>query len=135
VKALRSHFPDFRLSLARATLRERASIMAIVCSAVDTVFPPGVFMTTMPWRVAAPTSMLSTPTPARTIALSRGWSSRTSAVNWVPERMAIPSASRRACFNAPTSLASLRSTTSSIPSSAFSKARPSSASLSVTSTR
>src|SRR5208337_682794 len=93
VKALRSHFPDLRLSLATATLRARASISAMVCSAVETVLPPGVFMTTMPWRVAAGTSMLSTPTPARTMALSRAWFWRTSAVNCVPDRTAIPSAS------------------------------------------
>ena len=43
---------------------------AMVCSAVLTVLPPGVFMTTMPLRVAAATSMLSTPTPARTMARS-----------------------------------------------------------------
>ncbi len=52
-------------------LRDRASIMAIVCSAVLRVLPAGVFITTMPSRVAARLSMLSVPTPARTIALSR----------------------------------------------------------------
>ena len=135
VKALRSHFPDLRLSLATATLRARASISAMVCSAVETVLPPGVFMTTMPWRVAAGTSMLSTPTPARTMALSRAWFWRTSAVNCVPDRTAIPSASFRAALSAGGSLASLVSTMTSIPFSARSKASPSSASLSVTSTR
>ena len=68
----------------------------MVCSAVEIVFPPGVFITTIPRRVAAATSMLSTPTPARTIALSRGWPSRTSAVSCVPERITIPSASSSA---------------------------------------
>ena len=135
VNLLRSHFPDLRLSLALATLRARASISAMVCSAVETVLPPGVFITTMPWRVAAGTSMLSTPTPARTIALSRVWSSRTSAVSCVPDRIAIPSASFRAVCSAGGSLASLVSTTTSIPGSARSRASPSSASLSVTSTR
>ena len=33
--------------------------------AVDTVFPPGGFMTNTPFRVASATSMLSMPTPAR----------------------------------------------------------------------
>ena len=33
----------------------------IVSSAVDTVFPPGVFMTSTPLEVAAGTLMLSTP--------------------------------------------------------------------------
>ena len=69
------------------------SSKAMVCSAVEIVLPPGVFITTIPRRVAAATSMLSTPTPARTIALSRDWPSRTSAVSCVPERIAIPSAS------------------------------------------
>ena len=41
--------------------------------------------------------MLSTPTPARTIALSRDWPSSTSAVSCVPDRIAIPSASASAC--------------------------------------
>ena len=50
--------------------RARAIIMATVCSAVEMVLPPGVFMTTMPRRVAAATSILSTPTPARTMARS-----------------------------------------------------------------
>ena len=35
-----------------------------MCSAVEIVLPPGVFITTMPRRLAAATSMLSTPTPA-----------------------------------------------------------------------
>ena len=44
------------------------------CSAVEIVFPPGVFMTMMPRFVAASTSTLSTPTPARpmTFSLCRG---------------------------------------------------------------
>ena len=50
--------------------RARAIISAMVCSAALTVLPPGVFMTTMPLRVAAATSMLSTPTPARAMARS-----------------------------------------------------------------
>ena len=47
--------------------RDRPSIRARVCSAVEMVLPPGVFITTMPCRVAASVSMLSTPTPARAI--------------------------------------------------------------------
>ena len=92
VNLLRSHLPALRLSLALGTFRASDSISAIVCSAVEIVFPPGVFITTIPRRVAAATSMLSTPTPARTIALSRGWPSRISAVSCVPERITIPSA-------------------------------------------
>src|SRR5271157_5034244 len=80
-------------------------------------------------------SMLSTPTPARTMTLSRAWFCRTSAVNCVPDRTAIPSASFRAFLSAGGSLASLVSTMTSIPFSARSRASPSSARLSVTSTR
>ena len=40
------------------------------CSAVEIVFPPGVFITMMPRFVAASTSTLSTPTPARPITFS-----------------------------------------------------------------
>ena len=44
----------------------------MVCSAVETVLPPGVFITTIPWRVAAGTSMLSTPTPGADDRLEPG---------------------------------------------------------------
>lgn len=47
--------------LAAAHMREMASW------AVDTVLPPGVFITSTPLRVASATSMLSMPTPARPI--------------------------------------------------------------------
>ena len=45
------------------TWRASAIMRATVCSAAETVLPPGVFMTTIPLRVAAGTSMVSTPTP------------------------------------------------------------------------
>ena len=66
--------------------RDSASIMAIVCSAVLMVLPAGVFITTTPARVAACLSMLSVPTPARAIALSRRFPSKTSAVSLTPLR-------------------------------------------------
>ena len=50
------------------------------------VFPSGEFTTTIPWRVAAFTSILSTPTPARPIILSLVPASITSAVTLVPDR-------------------------------------------------
>src|SRR5512135_1485233 len=133
VNLVRSQRPALRLSLALTTFRERASIRAIVCSAVEIVLPPGVFMTTIPWRVAVGTSMLSTPTPARAITLRRGWPFRTSAVSCVPDRITMPSASASAARRAPGS--SLVETTTSRPLSARSSSRPSSASLSVTNTR
>ena len=68
---LRSQRPSTRLWWAAAMFRTRPYIRASVCSAVEIVLPPGVFMTTMPCRVAALVSMLSTPTPARAMALRR----------------------------------------------------------------
>src|SRR5262245_15975271 len=85
--------------------------MVIVCSAVLTVLPPGVFMTTMPRRVAAATSMLSTPTPARTTARSLPGLSSNSAVTSVWLRTMTASAARTAsCRAAP--LRPLRSSSS-----------------------
>ena len=48
-------------------LRASASISAMVCSAAATMFDCGALATTMPRLVAASTSTLSTPTPARPI--------------------------------------------------------------------
>jgi hypothetical protein len=44
----------------------------MVCSAVVMVLPVGILSTRTPWRVAASTSMLSTPTPARATTRKRG---------------------------------------------------------------
>ena len=74
-------------------LRDKAISMAIECSAVLVVLPAGVFITTMPARVAAGRSMLSTPTPARTMTFSRSCPSSNSGVSFVALRMMIPSAS------------------------------------------
>ena len=46
-------------------LRAVETMSEKACSAVEIVFPPGVFITMMPRLVAASTSTLSTPTPAR----------------------------------------------------------------------
>ena len=54
------------------SLRASASISPMVSSATATAFAPGVFITTMPRRVAASASMLSTPTPARPMTRSFG---------------------------------------------------------------
>ena len=50
---------------ACGTQRASAKSSAIVCSAAATMLPRGALTTRMPLRVAAGTSMLSTPTPAR----------------------------------------------------------------------
>ena len=103
--------------------RDRASISAIVCSAVLSVLPPGVFITTMPQRVAASLSMLSVPTPARTIAFSRRLPSSDSAVIFTPLRQIAPSncvsASRSASPFSPVR------TSYSMPGAAASMSRPS----------
>ncbi|MNC93600.1 hypothetical protein D3C83_102650 [compost metagenome] len=65
-----------------------------VSSAVATVLPDGVFMTTTPRSVAASTSTLSTPTPARPTTLSNGAAANTAAVIWVSERTTIACTSR-----------------------------------------
>ena len=67
--------------------RASAIIIVIACSAVVTLLPVGLFITTMPRRVAASRSTLSTPTPARPITLSEAAASMTSRVTRVPLRM------------------------------------------------
>jgi hypothetical protein len=86
VNLLRSHFPLRSDAFACGMLRAIASSRVMVCSAVVTLFPPGVFITTMPRLLAASTSMLSTPIPARPITLSRAPASMMSAVARVPLR-------------------------------------------------
>ena len=72
-------------------LRDSASNRAKVCSAVLSVFPVGVFITTMPERAAAALSMLSVPTPARTMAFSRRLPAKTAALIFTPLRHTLPS--------------------------------------------
>ena len=62
-----------------------------MCSAAETMFDSGAFATTMPRRVAASTSTLSTPTPARPITFRFVATAISSAVSFVAERMTIPS--------------------------------------------
>ena len=64
--------PICRATIASACgiLRAAETMSENACSAVEMVFPPGVFMTMMPRRVAASTSTLSTPTPARPMTRS-----------------------------------------------------------------
>jgi hypothetical protein len=63
----RSHLPAWVDASAWGVLRARANNSAKVCSAAEMVLPPGTLATTIPWRDAAPKSMLSTPVPARPI--------------------------------------------------------------------
>ena len=48
---------------------DSVKIIAIVCSAAEIVFTSGVFITIIPFLVAACKSILSIPTPARPITL------------------------------------------------------------------
>src|SRR6516165_5760015 len=62
-------------------------------SAVEMVLPPGVFMTTTPRSVAASTSTLSMPTPARPTTRRLGAASITLRVTLVSERTTSATAS------------------------------------------
>jgi hypothetical protein len=77
------------LAAAWATGRAPQSRWVKVSSAVAMVLPEGVFITTTPRSVAASTSMLSTPTPARPTTLSRGAAASISRVILVSERTAM----------------------------------------------
>ena len=74
---------------AWGTLRATASSKASVSSAVETRLPPGEFMTTIPRRVAASRSTLSTPMPGRPMMRRLVAASRTSAVTWLALRIII----------------------------------------------
>ena len=72
-------------------LRASASISAIVCSAAAMMFDCGALATMIPRLVAASTSTLSTPIPARPITFNRSARAMTSAVIRVADRIRIPS--------------------------------------------
>jgi hypothetical protein len=72
-------------------LRASATSSPTVCSAAETTFESGAFATTIPCRVAASTSTLSTPTPARPITFRFVPLAIRSAVSFVAERMTIAS--------------------------------------------
>ena len=91
MKRFFSHFPARVERSAAGIWRASASISEIACSAVVTELPNGVFITTTPRWVAASTSILSTPMPARPTTLSRGAAASSSAVTLVAERTARPS--------------------------------------------
>jgi len=59
----------------------------MVCSAAERMFASGALTTMTPRRVAASTSTLSSPIPARPTTRSSSARSNTSAVTFVAERM------------------------------------------------
>ena len=71
-------------------LRASASSSAIVCSAAVTTLDCGALATTIPRLVAASTSTLSTPTPARPITRRFVAWPISSAVIFVAERIRMP---------------------------------------------
>ncbi len=86
----RSHLPDVSEAWAWGMLRASASSIAIVCSAAVTTLDCGAFATTMPRAVAAGTSTLSTPTPARPMTRRFVAFAISSGVIFVAERMRMP---------------------------------------------
>src|SRR5690348_14130565 len=95
-----SHLPACVDTSACGIWRASASIKVIACSAVVIELPKGVFITMMPFCVAAGISTLSTPMPARPMTFRFLAFSRTFGVTLVAERIARPS-------NCPISSASL----------------------------
>ena len=81
--------PPVSDACACGMLRASASISATVCSAAATMFDCGALATMMPRLVAASTSTLSTPTPARPITFRLSARSIRSAVSFVAERIRI----------------------------------------------
>ena len=106
----RSHFPAVSDECACGMLRQSASSSAMVCSAAAIVFASGALATMMPCLVAAGTSTLSTPTPARPITLRRVPFSIRSAVSLVAERIRIASYSPMRDSSSPSSQSTPRST-------------------------
>ena len=90
-----SNAPSGRRSSAACacgTLRACASSNAIVCSAAEMMFDCGALTTITPRAVAASTSTLSSPIPARPTTIRSVPAASTSAVTWVAERMISASA-------------------------------------------
>ncbi len=86
----RSQRPATSALCACGTLRASASSIANVCSAAVMTLDCGALATMMPRLVAASTSTLSTPTPARPITFSLSPRAIRSAVSLVAERMRMP---------------------------------------------
>src|SRR5660397_128267 len=104
---------------------------AIACSAAATALDSGALATTMPFSVAASTSMLSTPVPALPMTFKRRDPSKMSAVTWVLDRMIKPSYSLISCLSS-WSVMSVRTSTSKC---SLSRSTPSEEIFSFTNTR
>ncbi len=94
-KRLLSQRLSFMARSAAGTERARDSISAQVCSATLMLLAPGALTTRMPRALAASTSTLSTPVPARAMIRSFGAADRRLAVTVVALRTSSASASAR----------------------------------------
>ena len=81
-----SHFPCAMEADAAGTCRSSENRRANVCSVADTTLAVGAFRTSTPRAVAAGTSTLSTPTPARPTTESFGAAAKSSASTFVALR-------------------------------------------------
>ncbi len=99
-------------------------------SAVVTVLPVGVFITTTPCSVAAVQSTLSTPTPARPITRSSGAASITARVMRVAERTTRACTPRTASISAASCMPTRTSGSMPRPRKAASAASASSSQIS-----
>src|SRR5207247_7121980 len=124
----RVHPPRLTDASACGTQRASAKSRAIACSAAATMLPRGALTTRMPLRVAACTSMLSTPTPARPTTRSLRPASMIGAVTRVSLRTT--SASNSGILRISSDSSNLLTTVTS--PARRSRSRPSSASGSAT---
>ena len=90
---LRFHAPPLSDELAGAMLRAVASSSPMASSAADVMFDVGALTTMTPAWVAAGTSTLSRPTPARAMTLSFFAAAIASASIWVADRISTASTS------------------------------------------
>ena len=116
VYALRFHCPLRRLASAAGMCRAVASSRAIACSAAETMFDVGALTTITPRAVAAGTSTLSRPTPARATTFSRVVAASASASTLVADRTSSASASASAPSRAGRSVPSTWRISTSSPS-------------------
>src|SRR5438874_8661575 len=119
----RVHSPRLTEASAWGMLRAKAKRRPIVCSAAAMMLPRGALTTRMPLAVAAGTSMLSTPTPARPTTRRRLPASRTRAVT----RVSLRTTSASNSGTSSTSWSSLCLVRTSTSPRARSRATPSSA--------
>lgn len=112
---LRFHSPPRRLWSAAGMRRATASSSATACSAAETMLDVGAFTTRTPRSVAAGTSTLSRPTPARATTLSWDVAAKTSASTLVADRTRSASALFTASSSADRSVPSTCRTSTSSP--------------------